>query len=536
MSRKPGDRYANAELVSAAFTEALQQSPAMFTGPLPAMIAQPSASMKIPTLPTLGGSGDGRATTTSMHGVTLDSPPPGKTIAVLPFGNQGPPEDSYLADGLSDDLIDSLSILPGLRVCSRGAVAVHAKLPDPQARGRALGVDMLVEGTVRRLGERLRITARLVQVSDGFQVWAQRFDRPAADALQVSDEVAQAVASALTGEVSPPQRMVLNDAQAVDLYLRARALLQRGDPPSLRASAPLLEQALALRPQDPMLLTAYAQVKARLWFFGGEGSGDVARAVAEQAVAAAPELGESHLALATMHFHSGDAARAVRELKLALKLAPNLAAAHDLLGRILVESGPHELGLRHIDRALELEPWMAKTQVDRARVQALLGNWEAADQLLAELWQASPPSIGMWVLRTRLAVWRRDNERNEAYLRSPELALPQFSLPREILEVALGKRRPEPRRMFGIAGGVGTTSSSPRGRSFYHQMEVELYLLSGDTDSAIRSLARAVDIGLFDRMWLDGCPLLAALRSDLRFHALRKIVVDRTTEIRTALR
>ena len=122
-----------------------------------------------------------------------------KTVAVLPFKNGGPPGDDYLAEGLTDELIDALSMTRGLRVRSHGAVhKLRGETRDPRDIGRELEVQVVVEGSIRRAGEQLRISARLSSVADGFQLWAKRFDRPAADLLVVGDEVARAVAEALT--------------------------------------------------------------------------------------------------------------------------------------------------------------------------------------------------------------------------------------------------------------------------------------------------------------------------------------------------
>ena len=130
-----------------------------------------------------------------------------RTIAVLPFKNAGAPGDDYLADGVTEDLIDVLSMTRGLRVRPRGAVA-HLRGTERDARevGAELGVQVIVEGSVRKTATGIRVTARLVSTSDGFQIWAKRFERPAADVLAVNDEVASAIAEALTASTSSAGR------------------------------------------------------------------------------------------------------------------------------------------------------------------------------------------------------------------------------------------------------------------------------------------------------------------------------------------
>lgn len=542
LARTPDERYASASQLA----ESLAAASATIPG-----AALPSASSSFPSTLGLRGPRTNSPVSTPIDtpsdssGVfsggllaTIDqvSGAPAKSVAVLPFRNQGPPTDAYLADGLTDDLVDSLSMVQGLRVRSRGVVRQYLDQTDPVAIGRALEVDILVEGTVRRSEDTLRITARLIQGADGVQVWAQRFDRPAALALQVSDEVAQAVALALAVSGSAPQRAVLQDAQAVDLYLRARALFQRnGDRLSMAECVALYQQALTLRPDDPQLLTGYALAQARMWFFGAAGSGEAAQATAERAVAVAPERGDSHLALASVRFSSCDLVGAVEELMLALERGPNLSDAHDLLGRILVETGPVQSGMRHLEHALELEPNLTRTLVDRARVEALLGRWDSMEQLLDLAESSRQTPTPMWVLRARMAMWQGDTARAAVLLAHPDVNNGKNELIIRFLQIAAKVRKIDPSQLLeGFVFGVQT--SSPRGRLFFHQLATEIHCFQGEFDSTVRSLARAVDVGLCDLIWYDRCPLLDPLRRDLRFKALRKVIASRSVRVKAALR
>src|SRR6185295_7706402 len=138
-----------------------------------------------------------------------DARPGDKTVAVLPFRNAGAPDDAYLAEELTDDLIDALSMTRGLKVRSRDV-------------GRELGVQVVVEGSVRKARGHVRITARLVSVTDGFQLWAKRFDRPEQDVLSINDEAARAIAEALTLSSHGEAREAPSNPVALDLYIRAR--------------------------------------------------------------------------------------------------------------------------------------------------------------------------------------------------------------------------------------------------------------------------------------------------------------------------
>ncbi|MFO0572069.1 MAG: serine/threonine-protein kinase [Polyangiaceae bacterium] len=194
-----------------------------------------------------------------------------KAVAVLPFRNLGPSGDEYVADGITDDLIDSLSMTAGLRVRPRGSVTRFKGVDaDPREIGRDLGVDVVVEGSVRRLESRVRLTARVTSVEDGFQLWAQRFDRPANDLLVVSDETARAVAEALTVRSAGRQHVAPSDAGAVDLYLKARAEVRDPRNGSIERAIGLFRAAHERAPEDIAILSGYARACARLWFFRGD--------------------------------------------------------------------------------------------------------------------------------------------------------------------------------------------------------------------------------------------------------------------------
>ncbi|MBI4953667.1 MAG: protein kinase, partial [Myxococcales bacterium] len=223
-----------------------------------ASIAEVEAGLAAVVLPTLVGVGEprgpGATGAPGTAGATLAAGPrarqPDKTVAVLPFRNTGGPEDAYLADELTDDLIDNLSMTPGLRVSARGAVARYRNADgDPREIGRDLGVRVVVEGSVRRTRGGLRVTARLVSVADGFQLWAKRFDRPAEDALAVNDEAAAAIAAALTVEHQKSERDAPSDPRAVELYLRARHEYRKFWPEHQRRAIEHFDQALALAPR-----------------------------------------------------------------------------------------------------------------------------------------------------------------------------------------------------------------------------------------------------------------------------------------------
>jgi serine/threonine-protein kinase len=185
---------------------------------------------------------------------------PTTTLAVLPIVHA--PADAYLADGLLEDLVVSLSALPGVRVSPAGHVPVTVA-SDPRALGRELDVDQVVFASIRRSPAGLRIVARMISVADGLQIWARRVDCAEADVLATSDELARSVAEALSSHASP--RTSPMDPRAVELYLRARGELRRFWGTHAIEAAELLEQAAHHAPSSPAILGALAVARAQAW-------------------------------------------------------------------------------------------------------------------------------------------------------------------------------------------------------------------------------------------------------------------------------
>ena len=542
LAKNPADRFASAYEVAVALSQVpLPAGSERVSGGMPQVA---SAVPRPPTLQAQGVISGPLALEVLQQGLsspTASALPPvikrSRVVAVLPFKNQGTAEDEYLADALSEEIVDGLSMLKGVRVRSRGAVTALVEQPgEARALGRELGIQVVVEGSVRRYGQTLRVSARLVNLDDDYQIWAQRFDRPAAEALAISDEVTQAIAGALTVEHRAPAQAPLSDAQAVDLYLRARHFYYLGTTQSLGQTVSLLEQALQLSPDNPTLLTGYALGCSRLWFFGGEGSGVRAKAAAERAMRAAPERAEPLLALAVVKFHEGDSAMALRLLRQALSRSPMLADAHELIGRILVESGPLAEGVRSLGIALDLDPSLKRIALDLSRAYALAGVWPRADAYL-EQFLAESSLMGVWNQRARLLLWRRDTAGALRVLADPKFAAYASTNPRtlEMMQVAAGKKYLDATRATqGL--GIGQGSSSPRSRAFMKQLFVEVHAYFNELEPALRLLALSVEDGLADLQWMDYCPLLASLRPDPRFAALRATVAERVAQVLRALR
>ena len=452
-----------------------------------------------------------------------------KIVAVLPFRNQGPADDEFLADELTDDLIDTLSMTRGLKVRPRGVVnRWKGADQDPREVGRELGVQVVVDGTVRRRAGTARISARLISVADGFQLWARRLDRPEQEMLKMSDEVAQAIAEALTAEAAPA-REAPTDPVALELFLRGRHEYRKFWPPQLRNAIALYEQALARTPGDPMILAACALARCRLWFFTGEGAELVADAT-DRAMKAAPDLAEPRLALASLRLQDGDAPTAVRELKRALSRNPGLTEAQSLLGSVLLEAGDVEDGLRWTESAIRMDATAPLARPALARAHALLGRWDEADAVLAPAIQQGDHQ---WGIRTRLVMWRRDLVGAEEILRAMEETISANGMAQALLHILRKNELPAEVPDF-FAGDLA--SHAPRRRAFMFQMRAEMHGHLGHADETIAALQGSVDAGLIDVLWLERCPELEVARRDPRYAPLHAAVRRRADAVLAAYR
>ena len=456
-----------------------------------------------------------------------------KTVAVLPFRNAGSPEDDYLAAELTDDLIDSLSMTRGLKVRSRGVVLGYSGgSHDPREIGRDLGVQVVVEGSVRRAHGSVRISARLISVADGFQLWAKRFDRPEQDVLSINDDAARAIAEALTLDREAPAREAPSSPEAVDLYLRARHEYRKFWQENQDRALELFAQAEALAPRDPMILAGKALALSRRSFFTGRDV-DQARIAAEQAVAASPNLAEGHLALGSVLLQQGQWAEAMRQLRQALSRGPGLAETHAAVGRVIMEVGDVDEAVRRLQAAIELDPRAPLAVEALVRCHALRGDWASADEVL-ERARITKEDSGYWSTRARMLLWRRDAAGASALLDELIAFDPDMLVARLMLGIVAFKRLPaELHEQQTIAGeSVG----SLRRRTFFMQMEAETQAYLGETELAFTSVKRCADAGLIDLGWIDHCPLLDPIRSDPRFAPVRAMVKQRADEILQAYR
>lgn len=269
------------------------------------------------------------------------SPPPDKSVAVLPFESRSPDDgNAFFADGVQDEILTDLARIADLKVISRLSVLGYrdrAKRPPAREIGRALGVAYLLDGSVEREANRVRLRVQLIDSANGRQLWAQTFDRELSDVFSIQSGVAAEIAERLQAQVSGAEKKALSepptqDLAAYELYLHAKEIIYNFDPNAskwepLYDSARLLEEATA---RDPAFFDAWrllTNVYGNLLWFNADPSPVARAAQAEKALATVrrlrPDSGETHLTAATYYYNIHDAARGRPELALASKELPN---------------------------------------------------------------------------------------------------------------------------------------------------------------------------------------------------------------------
>ena len=338
---------------------------ALLTGVYALWRARPGAS--ITSAPVQAPSQSGLPANVAPTDAVAFSPPP-HSIAVLPFVNMsGDPNQDYFSDGLTEELLNSLSRINELQVAARtSSFSFQGEHPDLTTVGHKLNVASVLEGSVRRSGHTVRVTAQLNNAVTGFHVWSQTYDRDLGDVLQLQTEIATAVAEALKVKLlgDTAERVESGGTRnpaAYDAYLRSESLYWQAssasDNEAVRAG---YQEAVRL---DPNFALAYAAWSLALGGYGNFAHGPAladsyrqARAPALKAVALAPELAEGHLALALVHQNSLDFTRASEEFQRAMTLAPGNARVLRDYSEFAVHMGRTDAGIAAARRAAALDP------------------------------------------------------------------------------------------------------------------------------------------------------------------------------------
>ena len=443
-----------------------------------------------------------------------------KSIAVLPLLNEsGDPKDEYFSDGLSEELIAALAQIRELKVIGRSSsFRFKERKEESKTIGEMLGVATLLEGTVRKQGERVRIVAELINAADGVELWTRTFDRELKDIFAVQEEIATAVAASLKvtllgADERSTAKPATKSTEAHHAYLLGHYYFQRRNLADYGKAVSYFDEAIRL---DPDYALAYAE-RSEAWTLIGDLSGQrktawpKAREDAEKAVAIAPALAEAHAALGWVRFFvDWKFAEGLSELKRAKELSPANPTANELLARVIVYLGQVDEAERQARQAVELDPLSVTAQGNLARalfVAGKLDEAEAAERKAAEL---QPSAAGIHRYQVLVAVQRGDGETalSEAQL-EPDPGYRRF-------EIALAQWMRRDRN----AADVALTDLIANGRDQMAYQIAEVYAVRGEKDKAFEWLQISFENHDTGTLSILVDPLLHDLRDDPRYKKL----------------
>src|SRR5438445_2336428 len=345
-----------------------------------------------------------------------------KSIAVLPFQNlNDEKENAYFADGIQDDILTNLSKIGDLKVISRMSVMSYRGDGVRNAReiGKALGVATLLEGSVRRAGNRVRVNVQLINANNDEHIWAEDYDRDLTDVFAIQTDLAQKIASALQAKLSQSEkaridRMPTQNPDAYLLFIQAHDYANRADmfrEASFKAEQ-LFEGAIKL---DRNFAAAFAGLsKVESWIYHSfeptPARREKARFNADQALRLQPDLAEGHLALGFSYYYGDrDYERALAEFEIAKRDLPNEAQAYMAIGAIQRRQGRWVESTANLEKAAELDPKNSSVLLNLGYNYMSTRNFEAADKIFDRGIEAAPESFGSRALKSELAIrWKGD--------------------------------------------------------------------------------------------------------------------------------
>ena len=420
------------------------------------------------------------------------------SIAVLPFANMSAdPENEFFADGIAEEIIGALTKVRALDVVSRSsAFAFKKRTEDATEIGRKLNVRTVLEGSVRKAGNRLRITAQLIDVATRYHLWAERYDRELADVFAIQDEIATNIVNALKlvlteKEEAAIRKIPTQSVRAYEYYLRGRQLFHQRRPETLDAAEDMYRRAIAL---DPNYALAYAGLADCSAFRAGyHGGGDEALAQADAASRRALELdpnsAEAHASRGLTLSHQRHFAQAKAEFEEAIRLDPTLYEAPYYYGRSLQAAGMPELAVDMYERAVTLRPDDYQALSFASAAYLSVGQRDKADDAARRMVDAAARALSL-----------NPGDSRALYLGAISLEyLGDVQKAQEWAERALQLDPSHPVMLYNLGC---------------------FHAVGGRVDLAIDHLERAVELGFHHRDWFLSDADLENVRDHPRFQAL----------------
>jgi adenylate cyclase len=424
---------------------------------------------------------------------------PDASVAVLPFADLSEAKDQdYFCDGLAEEILNALASITGLRVASRtSSFRFRASDTDAREIGRTLNVAAIMEGSVRKAGDRVRVTAQLIDAGTGYHLWSENFDRKLEDIFAIQEEIARNVVHALRGSLKAVAELDIcscapSDMRAYDFYLRGRQIQSLKSSDHWTKAPEMFRRAIAVDPNYAAAHAGLADSLAQLLIWRILQPGDVlneALAAAQRALELAPQLAEAHVARGNTLSLAGDEQGAVEAFERAIELNPELYEAHYYFGRHCYAHGQYARALEQFEAAHRVRP-------DEFQAISLASN--AADSLGDK---TRGDELVRLALPSALAEIAADPENGRAlYLAAGmQLRLGDVEGARRNIETAL-RLQPDD---FGTLYNAACT-----------------YTHMGENERALDLLERAIATGGGFREWLEHDSDLDGLRAMPRFHEI----------------
>jgi len=452
--------------------------------------------------------------------------PTSKAIAVLPLANMSAdPENEYFSDGMTEEIINALAKLPGIHVASRtSSFAFKGKEVDVRQIGEKLGVSSVLEGSVRKVGNKIRITAQLINVENGYHLWSETYDRQLEDVFAVQDEISRAIVEALKIRLTRDEGQVVaptKNLEAYTLYLKGRFFFAKLSESALHKSLDLYQHALL---QDPGFARAYAGI-ADAWcnladdWVAPDEAYPRAKAAAERALQRDPELAEALTSVGkVLCWHEWNFISAEATLARAVALSPNYAEAHYVYGTALPAVGRLDDGIATMAKALQLDPLSVHYSEWLTRFLLYSGDYDATIALgtktleMDELCHRAQHYIGSAYLLQgdpeKALAWYRRAQAMEKSVRSWDAMIVRAL-------AALGQRDE-------AEAILSRLEEESRQRYMRAEIIAMGYAAVGNLDGAFDSLERAYNARSAGLIYLNLDPGYAGLRLDPRFADLVK--------------
>src|SRR5256886_1259887 len=338
-----------------------------------------------------------------------------KSIAVLPFENlSDEKENAYFADGIQDDVLTNLSKIGDLKVISRTSVMPYrGKASNLREIGKALGVATILEGSVRRIGNRVRVNVQLINAENDEHIWAEDYDRDLTDVFAIQTDLAKKITGELQAKLSPAEKALMErkpteNGEAYLAFVQAKNLgCAVEDFDKLKQSEQLYERAVQLDPNFALALARSSLLQSWIvhTFDRTSDRREKARALAEQALRLQPDLPEAHLAVGFSYYYGdNNYDAALREFEIAQRGLPNESEAYLAIGAIQRRQGKWTESTANLEKAASLNPkdsWPLQNLADNYQV---LRNFDAANKTIDRGLNMNPNGVGLWEAKSKLAI------------------------------------------------------------------------------------------------------------------------------------